>query len=75
MHCTCNFICGLSDVIIKTFSQSSVAHGVAAKNSAASASENFAILCHFQVPQLSVSLLYDSIASDKHKRSSAINTH
>ena len=22
MHCTCNFICGLSDVIIKTFSQS-----------------------------------------------------
>ena len=22
MHCTCNLICGLSDVIIKTFSQS-----------------------------------------------------
>ena len=22
MHCICNFICGLSDVIIKTFSQS-----------------------------------------------------
>jgi len=22
MHCTCNFICGLSDVVIKTFSQS-----------------------------------------------------
>ena len=24
MHCTCNFICGLSDVIIKTFSQSAM---------------------------------------------------
>jgi len=63
-----------SDASLLLCRPSSVAHGVAAKNSAADASKNFAILCHFQVPQLTVSLLYDSIAPDKHKRSSAINT-
>ena len=29
MHCTCNFICGLSDVIIKTFSQSVLTRRIA----------------------------------------------
>jgi len=30
MNCSCNFICGLSDVIIKTFSQSVSSHSPAA---------------------------------------------
>jgi len=31
MNCSCNFICGLSDVIIKTFSQSVIAESESEK--------------------------------------------
>ena len=75
MHCACNFICGLSDVIIKTFSQSVSQSDITSLCSASSSAVNTTLPALFCCSSPSVCTALSSKPAARRSRCRSTGQH